>query len=184
MPLKKLHVKHTISWSRRATLRFVSDGTIAWGTRSRDFWNGGAALSAGYGPLDGALWFGSLRSEGPPGHHDSDVYDAFPDNDFSIQDVHSLTERIIELRPVPSGLLFGAELATTWEFLVFFLFSKIPKGMVISWFKNARIIAQIARITILHLRFCITTPNARPCQIALAIDRNSSHLFNASSNHN
>nr|GEV45814.1 hypothetical protein [Tanacetum cinerariifolium] len=34
-------------------------------------------------------------------HHDSDVYDAFPDNDFSIQNVRTLTERIIDLRPVP-----------------------------------------------------------------------------------
>ncbi|GJW01705.1 hypothetical protein Tco_1556956 [Tanacetum coccineum] len=59
------------------------------------------------------------RPEGHPGH-DSDVYDAFSDNDFSIQDVQSLTEMVIDLRHVPFGLLFGAGLATTWEFLGFF----------------------------------------------------------------
>ncbi|GJU66505.1 hypothetical protein Tco_1252764 [Tanacetum coccineum] len=53
-------------------------------------------------------------------HHDSDAYDAFPDNDFSIQDVSTLTKRIIDLRPVPLGLLFGAGLATTWDFPGFF----------------------------------------------------------------
>nr|GEY42985.1 hypothetical protein [Tanacetum cinerariifolium]GEY43315.1 hypothetical protein [Tanacetum cinerariifolium]GEY46751.1 hypothetical protein [Tanacetum cinerariifolium] len=62
-------------------------------------------------------------------HHDSDVYDAFSDNDFSIQDVKTLIERIIDLRPVPSGLLFGSRLATTWIFLASFLFSMIPEGM-------------------------------------------------------
>ncbi|GJZ26900.1 hypothetical protein Tco_0571153 [Tanacetum coccineum] len=61
-------------------------------------------------------------------HHDSDVYDAFPNNDFSIQDVQSLIERIIDLRPMPFGLLFRAGLATTWEFLVFFLVFKDTRG--------------------------------------------------------
>nr|GEU98105.1 hypothetical protein [Tanacetum cinerariifolium] len=86
------------SKSRRATLRLVSDGAIAWETRSRDFWNGGAALSAGYGPLG----------------------------------VHSLTERIIDLRHVPFGLFFGAGLATTWEFPGFSPVFKDTKGNVVT----------------------------------------------------
>ncbi|GKD36979.1 hypothetical protein Tco_1257186, partial [Tanacetum coccineum] len=53
-------------------------------------------------------------------HHDSHVFYAFPNNDFSIQDVRTLTERIIDLRPVPPGLFFGAGLATTWDFPGFF----------------------------------------------------------------
>ncbi|GJR97636.1 hypothetical protein Tco_0269810 [Tanacetum coccineum] len=61
-------------------------------------------------------------------HHDSDVYDAFHDNDFSTQDVQSLTEMVIDLRPVPSGLLFGARLATTWEFPGYLPVFKDTKG--------------------------------------------------------
>ncbi|GJW76373.1 hypothetical protein Tco_0138055 [Tanacetum coccineum] len=53
-------------------------------------------------------------------HHDFDVYDAFPDNDFSVQDVRTLTERVIDLHTVPSRILFGVGLATTWEFPGFF----------------------------------------------------------------
>ncbi|GKC15783.1 hypothetical protein Tco_1012565, partial [Tanacetum coccineum] len=53
-------------------------------------------------------------------HHDYDVYDAFSDNDFSLQDVRSLSKRIIDLHPVPVGLLFACGLATTWDFLGFF----------------------------------------------------------------
>nr|GEW65215.1 hypothetical protein [Tanacetum cinerariifolium] len=63
-------------------------------------------------------------------HHDSDVYDAFSDNDFSILDVRTLMERVIDLHPVPLDLVFGAGLATTWDFLASFLFSKILEGMI------------------------------------------------------
>ncbi|GKB73321.1 hypothetical protein Tco_0934733 [Tanacetum coccineum] len=62
------------------------------------------------------------------GHHDYDVYDAFPDDDFSLQDVRSLLERIIDLRPVPAGLLFACGLATTWDFLGFFSNFKDTEG--------------------------------------------------------
>ncbi|GJW19946.1 hypothetical protein Tco_0027382 [Tanacetum coccineum] len=65
-------------------------------------------------------------------HHDSDVYDAVPDNDFSTQDVQSLTERVIDLRPVPSGLLFGAGLATTWEFPGYLHVLKNTEGNVVT----------------------------------------------------
>nr|GFA17962.1 hypothetical protein [Tanacetum cinerariifolium]GFA17978.1 hypothetical protein [Tanacetum cinerariifolium] len=49
-------------------------------------------------------------------HHDSDIYDPVPEDGFSMQDVEALTERVIDLRPVPSGLLFQGGLATTWHY--------------------------------------------------------------------
>ncbi|GKB99175.1 hypothetical protein Tco_0985312 [Tanacetum coccineum] len=61
-------------------------------------------------------------------HHDSDVYDAFPDSDFSRQDIGTLTERIIDLRPVPHGLVFAVGLATTWDFPGFFPIFKDTGG--------------------------------------------------------
>ncbi|GJZ98614.1 hypothetical protein Tco_0671067 [Tanacetum coccineum] len=89
------------------------------------------------------LEFSGLRDEGiersifvyrPEGHpgHDSDVCDAFSDNDFSIQDVQSLTEMVIDLRHVPFELLFGAGLATTWEFPGFFPVFKDTGGNVVT----------------------------------------------------
>nr|GEV45278.1 transposase (putative), gypsy type [Tanacetum cinerariifolium] len=38
--------------------------------------------------------------------HDSDINDPVPEDGCSMQDVEALTERVIDLRPVPSGLLF------------------------------------------------------------------------------
>ncbi|GJY04182.1 hypothetical protein Tco_0370122 [Tanacetum coccineum] len=65
-------------------------------------------------------------------HRDFDVYDAFPDDDFSLQDVQSLTEKIIDLRHVPFGLLFGVGLATTWDFPGFFPVFKYTRGNVVT----------------------------------------------------
>ncbi|GKA56074.1 hypothetical protein Tco_0755146 [Tanacetum coccineum] len=53
------------------------------------------------------------------------------DNDFSIQDVRTLTESVIDLHPVPHGLVFGARLATTWDFLGFFPVFKDIEGNVV-----------------------------------------------------
>ncbi|GKC83661.1 hypothetical protein Tco_1139378, partial [Tanacetum coccineum] len=91
-------------WLRRTTPRLVLDGMVAWGTQSRDFWNDGVAMSTGYGPLRAIPDVMTWR------HHDSDAYDAFPDNDFSIHNVSTLTERIIDLRPVPPGLFLTLNL--------------------------------------------------------------------------
>nr|GEX27632.1 hypothetical protein [Tanacetum cinerariifolium] len=52
-------------------------------------------------------------------HHDSDINDSVLEDGFSEQDIQTLTERVIDLRPVPSGLLFQGGLATTWDFLGF-----------------------------------------------------------------
>ncbi|GKE80613.1 hypothetical protein Tco_1550613 [Tanacetum coccineum] len=72
-------------------------------------------------------------------HHDSDVYDTFPDNDFSTQDVQSLTEMVIDLRQVPSRLLFGAGLATTWEFPSYLPVFKYTKGNVVTMVRKKRV---------------------------------------------
>ncbi|GKB14551.1 hypothetical protein Tco_0848474 [Tanacetum coccineum] len=71
-------------------------------------------------------------------HHDSDVYDAFPDSDFSRQDIGTLTERIIDLRPVPHGLVFAVGLATTWDFPGFFPIFKDTGGNVVTISKYLR----------------------------------------------
>ncbi|GKE05926.1 hypothetical protein Tco_1397944, partial [Tanacetum coccineum] len=49
-------------------------------------------------------------------HHDSDIHDPLPTDGFRASDVVALTDQSIDIRPVPSGLLFHAGLATTWEF--------------------------------------------------------------------
>ncbi|GJX38260.1 hypothetical protein Tco_0251563 [Tanacetum coccineum] len=49
-------------------------------------------------------------------HYDSDVNDPSPKDGFSASDVQMLTEQVVDLRSVPSGLLFLGGLATTWDF--------------------------------------------------------------------
>ncbi|GKE52226.1 hypothetical protein Tco_1487382, partial [Tanacetum coccineum] len=51
-------------------------------------------------------------------HHDSDVNDPVPEDGFNALDVQLLTERVVDLRHVPSGLLFQGGLVTTWDFPV------------------------------------------------------------------
>ncbi|GJZ68766.1 hypothetical protein Tco_0632316, partial [Tanacetum coccineum] len=65
-------------------------------------------------------------------HHDSDVNDPVPEDGFSASDVQILTEKVIDLRPVPSGLLFQGGLATTWDFPGFRLIFKDTKGNVVT----------------------------------------------------
>ncbi|GKB91210.1 hypothetical protein Tco_0963482 [Tanacetum coccineum] len=45
-------------------------------------------------------------------HHDYDVNDMLPDDGFSMEDVKTLAEKVIDLRPVHSGLFFSDGLAT------------------------------------------------------------------------
>nr|GEX30894.1 hypothetical protein [Tanacetum cinerariifolium] len=61
-------------------------------------------------------------------HHDSDINDPVLEDGFNASDVQMLTERIIDLRPVPSRLLFQA--VTMSEYLRFpFLYgASILKG--------------------------------------------------------
>nr|GEX39749.1 putative methylesterase 12, chloroplastic [Tanacetum cinerariifolium] len=49
-------------------------------------------------------------------HHDFDVNGPILEDGFNASDVPMLTEHVIDLRPVPFGLLFLGGLATTWEF--------------------------------------------------------------------
>ncbi|GJY08256.1 hypothetical protein Tco_0375310 [Tanacetum coccineum] len=65
-------------------------------------------------------------------HHDSDIHDPLPTDGFSASDVATLTSQSIDIRPVPSGLLFHAGLATTWEFPGFLLVFKDTEGNVVT----------------------------------------------------
>ncbi|GJZ94926.1 hypothetical protein Tco_0667129 [Tanacetum coccineum] len=49
-------------------------------------------------------------------HHDSDISDPAPKDGFDEDDVIALTNHPIDFRDIPSGLLFSAGLAITWEF--------------------------------------------------------------------
>ncbi|GJX38318.1 hypothetical protein Tco_0251621 [Tanacetum coccineum] len=65
-------------------------------------------------------------------HHDSDVNDLVPEDGFHTSDVQLLTEQVVDLRPVPSGLLFHGGLATTWDFPGFRLVFKDTEGNVVT----------------------------------------------------
>ncbi|GKB93395.1 hypothetical protein Tco_0979532 [Tanacetum coccineum] len=65
-------------------------------------------------------------------HHDSDVNDLVLEDGFQTSDVLLLTERVIDLRPVPLGLLFYRGLATTWDFPGFCLIFKDTRGNVVT----------------------------------------------------
>ncbi|GJY09121.1 golgin candidate 1 isoform X2 [Tanacetum coccineum] len=65
-------------------------------------------------------------------HHDSDVNDPVPEGGFNVSDVQTLTEQIVDLRPVPSGLLFHGGLTTTWDFPGFRHVFKDTEGNVIT----------------------------------------------------
>nr|GEZ93267.1 hypothetical protein [Tanacetum cinerariifolium] len=71
-------------------------------------------------------------------HHDSDINDPVPEDSFSMQDVEALTERVIDLMPVPSGLLFQGVLATTWDYSVFRPIFKDTEGNVVTMSKYLR----------------------------------------------
>ncbi|GJT82631.1 hypothetical protein Tco_1056973 [Tanacetum coccineum] len=58
-------------------------------------------------------------------HHDSDVNDVVPDNDFSIVDVRAFAENAIDLRIVHPDLLFTTGLAIRRDFPIYHPFSKI-----------------------------------------------------------
>ncbi|GJX87239.1 hypothetical protein Tco_0339253 [Tanacetum coccineum] len=65
-------------------------------------------------------------------HHDSDVNDLVPEDGLQASDVQLLTERVVDLRPVPSGLLFHGGLAITWDFPGFRPVFKYTKGNVVT----------------------------------------------------
>ncbi|GKC17124.1 hypothetical protein Tco_1013906, partial [Tanacetum coccineum] len=65
-------------------------------------------------------------------HHDSDIHDPLPTDGFRASDVVTLTDQSIDIRHVPSGLLFHAGLATTWEFSRFLPVFKDTEGNVVT----------------------------------------------------
>ncbi|GJT67622.1 gypsy type transposase [Tanacetum coccineum] len=61
-------------------------------------------------------------------HHDSNIHDPLPTDGLRTSDVATLNNQSIDIRLVPSGLLFHAGLATTWEFSGFLPVFKDTKG--------------------------------------------------------
>nr|GEU75800.1 hypothetical protein [Tanacetum cinerariifolium] len=63
-------------------------------------------------------------------HHDSDINDVLPNNDFSILDVRALADRVLIFVLCIPVFSLPLVLPLLRIFLGFFLFSKTPKGMV------------------------------------------------------
>ncbi|GJT51170.1 hypothetical protein Tco_0977327 [Tanacetum coccineum] len=72
-------------------------------------------------------------------HHDSDISDPAPKDGFDEDDVIALTNQPIDIRGIPSGLLFSAGLATTWEFPKFRPLFKDPEGNVVTMSEYLRL---------------------------------------------
>nr|GEV80155.1 hypothetical protein [Tanacetum cinerariifolium] len=64
-------------------------------------------------------------------HNDSDVNNPAPEDGFNPLDVQLLTKKVIDLRLVPSGLLFQEGLATTWDIPGFCRIFKDTEGNVV-----------------------------------------------------
>nr|GEY17716.1 hypothetical protein [Tanacetum cinerariifolium] len=60
------------------------------------------------------------------------INDPVSEDGFSMQDVEAHTERVIDLRPVPSGLLFQGGLVTTWDYPGFRHIFKDTEGNVVT----------------------------------------------------
>ncbi|GKF17621.1 hypothetical protein Tco_0062539, partial [Tanacetum coccineum] len=67
-------------------------------------------------------------------HHDSDISDPAPKDGFDEDDVIALTNQPIDIRGIPSGLLFSAGLAITWEFPKFRPLFKDPDPLFVCAF--------------------------------------------------
>ncbi|GJV65110.1 hypothetical protein Tco_1475938 [Tanacetum coccineum] len=72
-------------------------------------------------------------------HHDSDISDPAPKDGFDEDDVIALTNQPIDIRGIPSGLLFSAGLAITWEFPKFRPLFKDPEGNVVTMSEYLRL---------------------------------------------
>ncbi|GJU12373.1 hypothetical protein Tco_1134769 [Tanacetum coccineum] len=75
-------------------------------------------------------------------HHDSDISDPAPKDGFDEADVVALTHQPIDIRGIPSGLLFCAGLAVTWEFPKFYPVFKDPEGNVATRIRKAQAAAK------------------------------------------
>ncbi|GJU47840.1 hypothetical protein Tco_1217395, partial [Tanacetum coccineum] len=72
-------------------------------------------------------------------HNDSDISDPVPKDGFDEDDVIALTHQPIDIRGIPSGLLFSAGLAITWEFPKFRPLFKDPEGHVVTMSEYLRL---------------------------------------------
>ncbi|GJU14884.1 hypothetical protein Tco_1142850 [Tanacetum coccineum] len=68
-----------------------------------------------------------------------DISDPAPKDGFDEADVVTLTHQPIDIRGIPSGLLFSAGLAVTWEFPKFYPLFKDPEGNVITMSEYLRL---------------------------------------------
>ncbi|GJV02421.1 hypothetical protein Tco_1335990 [Tanacetum coccineum] len=72
-------------------------------------------------------------------HHDSDISDPAPKDGFDEADVITLTHQPIDIRGIPSGLLFSVGLTITWEFPKFCPLLKDPEGNVVTMSEYLRL---------------------------------------------
>ncbi|GKA89673.1 hypothetical protein Tco_0811485, partial [Tanacetum coccineum] len=68
-----------------------------------------------------------------------DISDPAPKDGFDEADVITLTHQPIDIRGIPSGLLFSAGLAITWEFPKFRPLFKDPEGNVVTMSEYLRL---------------------------------------------
>nr|GEX13258.1 retrovirus-related Pol polyprotein from transposon TNT 1-94 [Tanacetum cinerariifolium] len=115
---KILKVSHTDIREAELVLAFVSGGKIAWGH--------GLVNPGMLSYYECFLLSVSLKRPAPSHSYRGmtmdklpddmiDINDPAPEDGLSMQDVQALTERVIDLRPIPSSLLFQGGLATTWD---------------------------------------------------------------------
>ncbi|GKD06623.1 hypothetical protein Tco_1181597 [Tanacetum coccineum] len=112
-------------------------------------------------------------------HHDSDVNDHVPKDGFQASDVLLLTERIINLRPVPSGLLFYGGLATRWDFPGFCPVFKDTEGNVVTMSEYLRFLflsgASISKGPLLTSQDRIEQHTSRPLPAGQPIPEKIDH---------
>nr|GEV09759.1 hypothetical protein [Tanacetum cinerariifolium] len=106
-------------------------------------------------------------------HHDSDISDSISEDGFSEQDVQTLAKRVINLRSIPSGLLFQGGLATTWDFPGFRLVFKDTEGNYLCFpFLSGATIEKGSTLTNQDQRARHTVP---PLSVGQAIPDNTGH---------
>ncbi|GJU69263.1 hypothetical protein Tco_1255522 [Tanacetum coccineum] len=113
-------------------------------------------------------------------HHDSDIHDPLPTDGFRASDVVTLTDQSIDIRPVPSGLLFHAGLATTWEFSGFLPIFKDTEGNVVTMSEYLRFPfldgATIEQGDALSARDAITSHTTGPLPVNQSLPEKTARL--------
>ncbi|GJV09568.1 hypothetical protein Tco_1347224 [Tanacetum coccineum] len=113
-------------------------------------------------------------------HHDSDIHDPLPTDGFRASDVVTLIDQSIDIRPVPSGLLFHAGLATTWEFSGFLPIFKDTEGNVVTMSEYLRFPfldgATIEQGDALSARDAITSHTTGPLPVNQSLPEKTARL--------